>query len=92
MLQQQQQVADATAAPLLGQLVLELPGRQVRDSAEPLHAQQTAVSKEQRTLVAGRGEGRVAARATGDGRVRGSRRRAADVAHPDRCVRRGRRS
>ena len=83
VLEQQQPIADAPLPPLLGQLVLELPGGLVGDGAEPLDGQLPAVAEEERALVAGRVEGGVAARAARARRLVGGRRRAADVAHLD---------
>ena len=56
MLEQQQPVADAPLPSLLGQLVLELPGRLVWDGPKTLDEQLPAVGEEERALVAGRGE------------------------------------
>ncbi len=80
VLDQQQPVPDPPAAALLGQLVLQLPGGEVRGGAEPLDGQPPAVGQEEGLRVARRLERRVAAR-PGQARLVRRRRAAADVAH-----------
>ncbi len=60
VLEEEQPVADPPAATLIGQLVLQLPGRPVGDGAEVLDGQQAAVGGQQGMLVAGRAVRRVA--------------------------------
>ncbi|TMB55767.1 MAG: hypothetical protein E6J47_06355 [Chloroflexi bacterium] len=83
VLDQQQPVADPSRASLLGQLVLELPGGEIGDRPEPIHAEQAAVGEKERALVAGRGEGLVPARPARRGSL-GRGRRRADVSHAGR--------
>ena len=45
VLEQQQPVADAATAPLVGQLVLQLPGGLVGDGPQPLDGQHAAVGQ-----------------------------------------------
>ena len=59
VLEEEQPIADPAAATLIGQLVLELPGRPVGDGSEVLDGQQPAVRGQQRVLVACRAMRRV---------------------------------
>ena len=61
VLDEQQPVADAASAALVGQLVLELPGRAVVHGPQVVDGQHATVGREERMLVARRPEGHVAA-------------------------------
>ena len=72
VLEQQQPVADSAAAPLVGQLVLQLPGRPIGDGPQPLDGQDPAMRGHEGSRVAGGREGEVAPRpAQVSGLVRG---------------------
>ena len=68
VLEEQQPVADPAPATLIGQLVLQLPGRPVGDGAEVLDRQEPAVGGQQWMLVACRSMWRVAIRSSRAGR------------------------
>ncbi len=62
VLEKEQPVTDTPPATLIGELVLQLPGRLVGDGAQPLNGQHPTVRGEERMLLARRAIRQVAAR------------------------------